>query len=108
MMPDPIHGVNPADALGIASAADAAPGQVAAQTGNSGAAAAVDSADIAWAEALLSTITQAAAAVPPVDQTRVAELQRAISSGTYQANPQQIAQRIIDIEALLAAGGKTK
>jgi negative regulator of flagellin synthesis FlgM len=63
----------------------------------------VDSADVARAEALLATITQAAAAVPPMDPTRVAELKQAVNSGIYEANPQQIAEKMIEIEALLAA-----
>ena len=53
----------------------------------------------------LATITRAANAVPPIDQTRVAELQQAINSGTYQANPQQIAKMLMEIEALLASRG---
>jgi len=44
--------------------------------------------------------------VPPVDQTRVAQLQQAINSGTYQVDPQQIAKMIMKIEDLLASGGK--
>ena len=35
-----------------------------------------------------------------------AQLQQAINSGAYQANPQQIAQKIVEIEALLAAREK--
>jgi flagellar biosynthesis anti-sigma factor FlgM len=54
---------------------------------------------------LLATITRAANAVPPIDQTRVAELQQAINSGTYQANPQRIAKMLMEIEALLASKG---
>jgi len=108
MMPDPIQGVNPTDPLGVASAEQAGSPPTAVRTEQSGASTPVDSADVAWAEALLTTIAQAAAAVPPVDQTRVAELQQAINSGTYQANPQQIAQKIIEIETLLASRGKVE
>ena len=103
-MPDPIQGVQASDRLRVASNDQAASSQApvqAAEPSSSGIA--VDSADVAWAQALLATITQAAAEVPPVDQTTVAELQQAINSGTYQANPQQIAEKIVEIEALLAS-----
>ena len=108
MIPDPIQGVNPTDPLGVASTEPAGSPPTIARTEQSDASAPVDSADVAWAEALLTTIAQAAAAVPPIDQTRVAELQQAINSGTYQANPQQIAEKIIEIETLLASRGKVE
>jgi negative regulator of flagellin synthesis FlgM len=107
-MPDPIQGVNAADALNVASTGQTGSPQAAVRAEKSGAGAPVDSADVAWAEALLATVAQAAAAVPPVDQTRVAQLQQAINSGTYQANPQQIAEKILEVETLLASRGKTE
>jgi anti-sigma28 factor (negative regulator of flagellin synthesis) len=39
--------------------------------------------------------------VPPIDPARVAELKRLINSGIYEANPQQIAEKMIEIDALL-------
>lgn len=106
-MPDPIRGVNATDALGIASAGQAGPAQPASSTAQSRTDTAVDSADVATVQALLETITKAADAVPPVDQTRVAELQQTINSGNYQANPEQIAKMLMEIEDLLASNGKT-
>ena len=105
-MPDPIRGLNATDPLGVASTGQAGPTQVPARTSQSPAQPGVDSADVARVEALLATITKAADAVPPVDQTRVAELQHAINSGSYQVNPQQISRMIMEIEDLLASGGK--
>ena len=105
-MTDPVRGVNATDPLGVASTAQAAPVQPADGTPRSQTAPGVDSADVATVEALLATITKAADAVPPVDQTRVAELQQLINSGAYKANPQQIAKMITDIENLLAPSGK--
>ena len=101
-MTGPIQGVNLVDALGVASAGEAQspPATANAQETNSST---VDSADIARAEALLATITQAAAAVPPIDPARVAELKQAINSGIYEANPQQIAEKMIEIEAMLSS-----
>jgi len=106
MMPDPIPGVNQIGALEVASTNEpgSAPGAGASE--HSGAAPSVDSADVARAEALLATITKAAAAVPPIDPARVAELKRAVNSGIYEANPQQIAEKMIEIEALLASRSK--
>jgi negative regulator of flagellin synthesis FlgM len=100
-MPDPISGANPADLVGVASAAPATP-QATAPPAPSTAAAPVDSADLSRAQALLTSISQASAGVPAVDRTRVAELQQALNSGTYQANPQLIAEKIMEIEALLS------
>jgi len=106
-MPDPIQGVNATDPLGVASTAQAGSAQSTARSQQTVSGAAVDSADVARVEALLATITQAANTVPPVDPTRVAELQHAVNSGTYQANPQQIARMIMEIEDLLASRGRT-
>jgi negative regulator of flagellin synthesis FlgM len=105
-MPDPIHGVNATEALGGVSPGQAGSAQSTVRTQPSSAGTAVDSADVAGVEALLATITRAANTVPPVDQTRVAELRQAINSGVYQANPQQIAKMMMEIEDLLASKGK--
>ncbi len=104
-MPDPIRGANPIDALGVASAGQPGSPPAAAPAAQQSAVAPVDSADLARAEALLTAISQAASTVPPVDPIRVAELKQAINSGIYQANPQVIAQKIIEIEGLLYARG---
>jgi flagellar biosynthesis anti-sigma factor FlgM len=105
-MPDPIQGVNPTDALGVASTGQTGSTQTAASTSPSSTGIAVDSADVSRLEALLETITAAANSVPPVDPTRVAKLQQAINSGNFQANPQQIAKMMMEIEELLASKGK--
>src|ERR1700747_602834 len=91
MMPDPIQGVNQIGALKVAS------------TNELGAAPSAASGEGARAEALLATITKAAAAVPPIDPARVSELKQAINSGIYEANPQQIAEKMIEIEPLLTS-----
>ena len=105
-MPDPIQRMNPTDALGVASTGQTGSTQAAVSTTPSSTGIAVDSADVSRVEALLATITVAANAVPPVDPTRVAELQQAINSGAFQANPQQIAKTMMEIEELLASKGK--
>jgi negative regulator of flagellin synthesis FlgM len=103
-MPDPIRGANPIDLLGIASATE--PGsQPTATVGQGATAVPIDSADLSRAQAVLTTISQVSAAVPSIDRTRVAELQQAINSGTYRANPQLIAEKIMEIESLLSSRG---
>jgi negative regulator of flagellin synthesis FlgM len=104
-MPDPIRGVNPTQGPGVASTGPAATAPAPGGSTQSAAPVPVDSADVARAEALLATISSAAADVPAIDQSRVAELRNAILSGTYQINPQQIAQKLIDIERLLVPTG---
>jgi flagellar biosynthesis anti-sigma factor FlgM len=104
-MPDPIQGVNAADAIGIASSGQTGASQAAVRVAPSPTEIPVDSADVSRVEALLATITVAANAVPPADPTRVTELQQAINSGTFQANPQQIAKMLMEIEELLASKG---
>jgi negative regulator of flagellin synthesis FlgM len=106
MMPDPIQGVNATGALGVESTGQTGTTQAAVRTTPSPTDTVIDSADVSRVEALLATITSAANTVPPVDQTRVAELQQAINSGRYQSNPQQIAKMLMEIEQLLASKGK--
>jgi flagellar biosynthesis anti-sigma factor FlgM len=106
-MPDPIQGVNATDPLGVVSNGQTGSTQAAVRTTPSATDTAIDSADVSRVEALLATITVAANTVPPVDPTRVAELQQAVNSSTFQADPQQIAKMMMEIEELLASKGKT-
>jgi negative regulator of flagellin synthesis FlgM len=102
-MADPIRGIDPVDVAGIASAGGTGSQPAAAPEPQAGPAVSVDSADLGRAQALLTSISQIAAAVPSVDQTRVAQLQEALNSGTYRADPQLIAEKIMEIESLLSS-----
>lgn len=108
MMPEPISGVSPPVPIEVAQTGQAGtvPGAARPHEASSGpsAPASVDSADVARAEALLTTISTAAAEVSAIDEARVAALRQAVQSGAYQVDPQQIAQRMLDIENLLSAG----
>ena len=104
-MADPIGSVRGTDPLGAASTVQGEPAQSAGSRLQRTAGVQSDTADVTSVEALLATITKAANAVPPIDQARVAELQQAINSGTYQANPQQTAKMLMEIEELLAFKG---
>ena len=113
-MPDPIRGVGTpspvtpvsTEQAGAAKSADAtdAASTVASASASSGA----DLADVGQTEALLQTIIQAASNTPGIDQAKVAELQQAIASGAYQANPQSIAQKIVELESLLGTAGQVQ
>lgn len=101
-MPDPIRSVTSAGPVEVphteqprsASSVDTTP-----QSSNP---LPVDSADISHAEALLATISAAAAKLPTVDAARVAELQQAVQDGTYKVDARQIAEKIVEIEKLLS------
>ena len=101
-MADPVRGVNPIDVSGVAPATSR-DRRRRVQSEQQGTVIPVDTADLTRAEALLSAISQASASVPSVNQSRVAELQQALNSGTYQANPQLIAEKIMEIEGLLSS-----
>lgn len=109
-MSDPINGINtaspipPATAGGTAAAASTGTA-ITPQADN---AAASDIADVGQTEALLQSIVQAANNVPGIDQGKVAELQKAIASGAYQANPQSIVQKIVELETLLGTAGAVR
>jgi negative regulator of flagellin synthesis FlgM len=109
-MPDPIRGVNTPDPVTPTTSAGQAGStqstDAAANAANTPAAAGgADLADVTQTETLLQTIIQAASNTPGIDQSKVAELQQAIASGAYQANPQSIAQKIVELEAQLGTAG---
>jgi negative regulator of flagellin synthesis FlgM len=108
-MPDPIRGVstpNPvtATSTGATGSAQTAEATNAPTTTSTGA----DLADVTQTETLLQTIIQAASNTPGIDQAKVSELQQAISSGTYQTNPQSIAQKLAELENLLGTAGQVQ
>jgi negative regulator of flagellin synthesis FlgM len=107
-MPDPISGMNSTNP--VAPATSTGQTVVPSSTGMTSPAAAgpaggTDLADVAQTEALLQSIIQAANNAPGIDQAKIAELQQAIASGSYQTNPQSIAQKIAELEALLGTAG---
>lgn len=112
-MPDPITGVSntnpvtPANSTGQAGSAQSTTdaGNAADAANTAAAAGGADLADVGQTEQLLQSIIQAASNTPGIDQGKVAELQQAIASGAYQANPQSIAQKIVELEAQLGTAG---
>jgi negative regulator of flagellin synthesis FlgM len=108
-MPDPITSVSTTEPITPAAGETAAPGSAGAAVPQAPAGApGADLVDVAQTEALLQSIVQAAGTVPGVDQAKVDELKQAIASGTYQANPQALAQKIVELEALLVTAGRLR
>lgn len=105
-MPDPIQGVNASDALGVAATGQTGPTQAVVPERAAIAATPKDSANVGQTEALLATIADAANAAPSIDEAKVAELQKAIAGGTYQVNPQQIAQNLLNFDAALSGSAQ--
>ena len=105
-MADAIHSVNATNAVGVASTGQAGSAPASVPTRPPAAATQADSTDVARAQALIATITEAANMVPPANLTRIAELRQAIELGTYQADAPQIAKMIMQIEDLLAGEEK--
>jgi negative regulator of flagellin synthesis FlgM len=106
-MPDPIRGVNTPNPVtptttGATGSAQSTDDAVNTATG----AAASDLADVGQTEALLQNIIEAASNTPGIDQSKVAELQQAIASGTYQVNPDSIAQKLVELEGQLGTAGQ--
>ncbi|MDE1902439.1 MAG: flagellar biosynthesis anti-sigma factor FlgM [Alphaproteobacteria bacterium] len=103
MTTNPISGVtNPivadATAPGMSAAGgkpDAAPSRVAANS--------VDSGEVSHAQTLLNAINTMAQNIPSVDQQRVEQIRTAIEQGKLPVNAQNIAQRLMEIEAQLTA-----
>ena len=106
-MPDPIQGVNPGDAVVIGSTSQASALPAATPAEPVPAVGSADSADVGQTQVLLQTIAKAADGVSTVDQDRIAALQQAIAAGTYQPDPQAIAQKLIETESALAPNGVT-
>lgn len=100
-MSDPIRGVSPAIPSAVGQTGTTATSTPAPTNTPSVATGAVDSADVTRAQALLAAISAAAGAVPETDQARVAELRQALRTGSYQVNPNQVAEKMSEIEALL-------
>jgi negative regulator of flagellin synthesis FlgM len=101
-MPDPIRGVNAADALGVTATDQSGNGNTATgATGSAAATPATDTADVSKVESLLAAIGTMSGSLPAVDQARVQEIQQSIANGTYQVNPQTVAQKMLELERLL-------
>jgi negative regulator of flagellin synthesis FlgM len=106
-MPDPIRGVDTPNAITPTTTGATGSAQSTDDAVNATAvSAATDLADVGQTEALLQNIIVAASNTPGIDQSKVAELQQAIASGTYQVNPDSIAQKLVELEGQLGTAGQ--
>jgi flagellar biosynthesis anti-sigma factor FlgM len=104
-MSNPIDGINTANPVAIVTTGEAGATPASEATAKIGAVAPVDQADVGGTEALLTQIADAANGVPTVDEAKVSALRQQIAAGTYQANPQQIAEKMFQLDAGLGTGG---
>jgi len=106
-VPDPIQGLNTTSPVTPATSAGqtVVPASTGATDAPQSAGPGADLADVGQTEALLQQIIQAANQTPGIDQAKIAELRQAVASGSYQANPQSIAQKIAELENLLGTAG---
>ena len=107
-MPDPINSVGTTGPITPAASEAGATSTAGAAASQTAVTPTADLVDVAQTEARLQSIVQAANAVPGVDQAKVDELKQAIASGSYQANPQALAQKLVELEALLVTAGRVR
>ncbi|MBK8992092.1 MAG: flagellar biosynthesis anti-sigma factor FlgM [Gammaproteobacteria bacterium] len=64
-----------------------------------GAAARDDTVELSGVADLIATAARKLAAEPAVDQARVQEIRKAITSGSYTVDPERIARKLIDADS---------
>jgi negative regulator of flagellin synthesis FlgM len=101
-MADPVQGISRNDSAGAVSPTSTSSSTLIAPPGIVSGGSSSDLTDVSKTEGLLQVMGQAAADVPVVDEARVGALRDAIASGTFQPDPQRIAQRMVQWEAALA------
>lgn len=55
----------------------------------------------------LQELTQAVAEVPEVDKARVAQVRQALTDGSYQVEPEAVADKLLAMENLLGSARKS-
>ncbi|HYL31689.1 MAG TPA: flagellar biosynthesis anti-sigma factor FlgM [Stellaceae bacterium] len=104
MTTNPISGVtNPIVADTTAPGTSAGGGVKPDSLPSATAAATADSGEVSHAQTLLNAISTMAQNIPSVDQQRVDQIRAAIEQGKLSVNAQNIAQRLMEIEAQLGA-----
>lgn len=104
MTTNPISGVtNPIVADATAPGTSAGGGVKPDSVSSGTAVATADSGEVSHAQTLLNAISTMAQNIPSVDQQRVDQIRAAIEQGKLSVNAQNIAQRLMEIEAQLGA-----
>jgi len=102
MTTNPISGVtNPIVADATAPGTSAANGSKPDTVPSGTAVTTADSGEVSHAQTLLNAISTMAQNIPSVDQQRVEQIRTAIEQGKLSVNAQNIAQRLMEIEAQL-------
>ena len=101
-MADPVQGISRSDSAGALAPTSTNASAAVVQPGIASGGSSSDLTDVSKTEGLLQVMAQAAATVPAVDEARVNELRDAIAGGTFQSDPQVIAQRMAQWETALA------
>ena len=70
--------------------------------------AATESVNITDTARRLAALQETIAGMPEVDAARVTELRQAIERGQYHANPEKIADRLLQLERDLGAAGQRR
>lgn len=104
-MPDQIQGVNGGGPVGVASTGETGAAHGNARPQDAPPPPAADTVDVGNTAGLLTTIADAAATAPGIDQAKVEALQQAIAGGTYRVDPQAIAEKMLEVETGLGGGG---
>ncbi|GEM_PF-5890561 len=103
MTTNPISGVtNPIVSDATAPGGSASGGAKPGNASSAPAANPVDTGEVSHAQTLLNAINAMVQNIPSVDQQRVDEIRNAIAQGKLTVNAQNIAQRLMEIEAQLA------
>ena len=100
-MADPISGVNRGNAIGPVSATQTGSSSPVGRADTVGAGTPKDSANVSNTASLLEVMAQAGASAPAVDEAKIQALHDAIASGSFQPDPQQVAQKMVEMEAQL-------
>ncbi len=104
MTTNPISGVTNPIVADVTAPGTSAAGGTKPDAAPSGAAATpADTGEVSYAQTLLNAISTMAQNIPSVDQQRVDQIRTAIAQGKLSVNAQNIAQRLMEIEAQLGA-----
>jgi negative regulator of flagellin synthesis FlgM len=99
-MADPINGINGAAPASVGSLGGAPATSATAPAAAEVTPAPVDSANVSKTAGLLETIKAAGDSLPVVDEARVASVKSALEAGTLPQQPQQVAQKLIEMDAM--------
>ncbi|MBV9826714.1 MAG: flagellar biosynthesis anti-sigma factor FlgM [Alphaproteobacteria bacterium] len=105
-MADPINGISGGGTASVGSLGGAQSTTATVPAAAEPTAAPVDTANVSKTAGLLETIKAVGDSLPVVDEARVASVKSALEAGTLPQQPQQIAQKLIEIDAVFGRSGQ--